>query len=215
MDPLISAVPDPTTAHRRRSQAERVAESDRRMLEAAMQLIASHGYTQTTLEAIGLAAGYSRGLVQHRFGSKDKLLEALIAKIESDYRTRLLPRLHGLSGLEALECQIDSYLEGMDAPSVSSRAFFVLMLESIGPAPQVRHAFADIGVRWQQALAKQIVKGQHKKQIRHDVDPDMEAQLLVAAVRGLRLQSMLSPETSDIARAIAAIKTDLRRRLAA
>lgn len=185
------------------------------MLDAAMELIASHGYTQTTLEAIGLAAGYSRGLVQHRFGSKDKLLEALIARIASDYRARLLPRLHGLSGLEALECQIDAYLEGMDAPSVSSRAFFVLMLESIGPAPQVRHAFADISVRWQQALAKQIAKGQQKKQIRQDADPDMEAQLLVATVRGLRLQSMLSPETSDIARAIAAIKSDLRRRLAA
>lgn len=212
---MISVAESPKPTHRRRSQAERVAESDRRMLEAAMQLIASHGYTQTTLEAIGVAAGYSRGLVQHRFGSKDKLLEALIAKIASDYRARLLPRLRGLSGLEALEGQIDAYLEGMDAPSVSSRAFFVLMLESIGPAPQVRHAFADISVKWQQALSKQIVKGQQKKQIRQDVDPDMEAQLLVAAVRGLRLQSMLSPGTSDIARAIAAIKTDLRRRLAA
>lgn len=185
------------------------------MLDAAMELIASHGYTQTTLEAIGLAAGYSRGLVQHRFGSKDKLLEALIARIASDYRERLLPRLRGLSGLEALEAQIDAYLEGMDAPSVSSRAFFVLMLESIGPAPQVRHAFADISVRWHEALSRQIVKGQQKGQIRQDADAQMEAQLLVAAVRGLRLQSMLSPETSDIARAIAAIKTDLRRRLAA
>lgn len=206
---------EPELASRRRTQAERVAESDRRMLEAAMRLIATHGYTQTTLESIGVEAGYSRGLVQHRFGSKDKLLEALIAKIASDYRERLLPRLRGLSGLESLEAEIDSYLEGMDKPSVSSRAFFVLMLESIGPAPQVKHAFADISVRWHQALARQIVKGQEKGQIRKDVDADMEAQLLIAAVRGLRLQSMLSPESSNISRAITALKRDLRRRFAA
>jgi AcrR family transcriptional regulator len=205
----------PAPRVQRRTQAERVAESDRRMLEAAMRLIAQRGYSQTTLEAIGVEAGYSRGLVQHRFGSKDKLLEALINKVADDHRERLLPRLRGLSGIEALECEVDSYLEGVDTPSVNSRAFFVLMLESIGPAPHVRAAFADISLRWHEALAGQIRKGQQKGQIRADADPAMEAQLLIAAVRGLRLQSMLAPETSNIALPLAALKQDLRRRLLA
>jgi len=198
----------------RRTQAERVAESDRRMLDAALRLIATRGYSQTTLEAIGLEAGYSRALVQHRFGSKDKLLEALIGEIAQAHRARLLPRLKGLAGLDAIEVEIDCYLEGMDDPPMHSRAFFVLMSESIGPAQHVRHAFADIGSRWQRALAAQITKGQKSGQIRRDADPKMEAQLLIAAVRGLRLQSMLSPGEGSIAEAIAALKRDLRRRLA-
>jgi AcrR family transcriptional regulator len=200
---------------RRRTQAERVAESDRRMLDAAMRLIATRGYSLTTLESIGVEAGYSRGLVQHRFGSKDKLLEALIAKIAQAHRERLLPRLKGLTGLAALECEIDCYLEGMDDPPMHSRAFFVLMSEAIGPAQHVRHAFAEISARWHAALAGQIVKGQKAGEIQRDVDPKMEAQLLIAAVRGLRLQSMLAPGAGDIAAAIAALKRDLRRRLAA
>ncbi|MBI5258957.1 MAG: TetR/AcrR family transcriptional regulator [Burkholderiales bacterium] len=209
-----SAAPPEGAPSPRRTQAERVAESDRRMFEAAMRLIASRGYTPTTLEAIGTEAGYSRGLVQHRFGSKDKLLEALINKIADDHRERLLVRLRGLSGLQALECEIDAYLEGMDDPPVNSRAFFVLMLESIGPAPQIRHAFDEISTRWHQALAGQIAKGQQQGRIRAGLNPQMEAQLLIATVRGLRTQSMLSPHTRNIASAIAALKAQLRERFA-
>lgn len=213
--PAAAASAAPPARAPRRTQAERVAESDHRMLEAAMRLIASGGYSLTTLASIGEEAGYSRGLVQHRFGSKDKLLEALINKIADDHRERLLPKLRGLDGIAALECEIDSYLEGVDQPSVSSRAFFVLMLESIGPAPHIRQAFAEISERWHAALAGQIRKGQKSGEIRKDADPTMEAQLLIAAVRGLRMQSMLSPETSRIAGPLDALKRDLRRRLLA
>ena len=55
---------------RRLTQAERTAISDRRMLDAAIELICTHGTHQTTLQALGRASGYSRGLVTYRFGSK-------------------------------------------------------------------------------------------------------------------------------------------------
>ena len=86
----------------RRTQAARVAESDTRMLDAAMRLVAARGYMQTTLEAIGVEAGYSRGLVSHRFGSKDRLLEELVNRVTEDFRQGLLQRLRGRSGLEAV-----------------------------------------------------------------------------------------------------------------
>ena len=54
------------TAPPRRTQAERVAESDTRMLQAALRLVATRGYSQATLEAIGAESGYSRGLVSHQ-----------------------------------------------------------------------------------------------------------------------------------------------------
>lgn len=202
-----------TTAPKsRRTQAERVAESDRRMLEAATHLIAKNGYTQTTLEAIGVEAGYSRGLVQHRFGNKDRLLDELIKKIAADHRERLLERMRGLSGIDALFCEIDCYLEGMDTPRDSSRAFFMLMQESLGPAPHIRSTFAAISARWHRALARQIETGQNAGQIRVDVDPAREAKLLIATARGLRMQAMLNPQTSDISSAIETFKDGLRAR---
>jgi AcrR family transcriptional regulator len=197
----------------RRTQAERVAESDARMLQAAMRLVASRGYAQTTLEAIGLEAGYSRGLVSHRYGSKDKLLEELVNRVIDDFRGGLLQRLRGLTGLDALFCEIDCYLEGMDDPPLASRAFFVLMLESIGPAPQIREHFVRFGKRWQTSLARTLTKGQQAGSIRSDVVPAEEARLLIATLRGLRTQSMLDPAGSNIARDIAALKHALRQRL--
>lgn len=212
-EPDTASADAPAAVRARRTQAERVAESDRRMLDAAMRLIATRGYSQTTLESIGVEAGYSRGLVQHRYGSKDKLLEALIAQLAADHRERLLVRLRGLPPLDALDCEIDGYLEGMDDPPVNARAFFVLMMESIGPAPQIRHAFAQLGARWHDALQRQIEKGQAQGSVCADVDPAVEAQLLIATVRGLRTQSMLDPSLSDIAAATAALKQQLRARL--
>jgi AcrR family transcriptional regulator len=205
---------DPASAKRvRRTQAERVAESDRRMIEAATRLIATRGYTHTTLEATGTEAGYSRGLVQHRFGTKDRLLEELIAQIARDFRERLLVRMKGLSGLDAIFCEIDCYLEGMDDPPVKSRAFFVLMLESIGPAPHIRHVFAGISTRWHKAIARQMVVGQQQGLIRPEIDPVNEAQLLIATMRGLRTQSMLNPGSTNIALAAQALKDSLSARL--
>lgn len=204
---------DPSRPRVRRTQAERVAESDRRLIKAAIRLIARVGYTHTTLESIGVEAGYSRGLVQHRFGSKERLLEELIKHITADYRERLLVRLQGLHGMDALFCEIDCYLEGMDMPAERSLAFFMLMQESLGPVPQIRATFAAISARWHRALTRQIEIGQQTGQIRSDIDPASEAQLLIATLRGLRMQSMLDPQTSNTALSIESLKNNLCARL--
>ena len=60
----------PAARARPRTQAERTALSDRRMLEAAIRLIIERGTAGTTLREIGERAGYSRGLASYRFGNK-------------------------------------------------------------------------------------------------------------------------------------------------
>src|SRR5690348_17433798 len=77
--PAVSA--RETAKKPRRTQPERVAESDARMLAAALRLIGERGYRGTSLAAIGEAAGYSRGLVHERFGSKSGLLWALVKQL--------------------------------------------------------------------------------------------------------------------------------------
>jgi AcrR family transcriptional regulator len=198
---------------RRRTQAERVAESDRRMLDAATALIARAGYSGATLESIGSEAGYSRQLVAQRFGSKDKLLETVISGHGDTLRERASQRRLNLSGLQALFTEVDSYLQALDAPSVQSRAFFVLMLESAGPAPQFRPVFAAITARWQDSLSDTIAEAQAQGAIRKDIDPRMEALLLIATLRGVRIQSLMDPSRSNVPEAINAIKLGLAERL--
>ena len=53
----------------RLTQADRSALSERRMLEAAVELMGERGYEQTTLAAIGEADRNSRGHPTHLFGA--------------------------------------------------------------------------------------------------------------------------------------------------
>ena len=59
------------------------------MLAAATALIAQHGSRALTLAAVGEAAGYSRGIVSHHFGSRENLLRAVMR----DAQTFTLPDL--------------------------------------------------------------------------------------------------------------------------
>ena len=70
---------------RRRTQAERSAETRQRLLAAAIDLICESGFHDLTLEKVANHAGVSRGAVQHHFGTRVELLLALIHDFSPDY----------------------------------------------------------------------------------------------------------------------------------
>src|SRR5258705_9621681 len=93
----------------RRPQAERRAQSERRLLDAATRLIADQGFSKTTLAQIGAKAGYSRGLVNERFGSKAELVQVLADEFQTYFaHDQLEPALADKHGLEALLVTIDT-----------------------------------------------------------------------------------------------------------
>jgi AcrR family transcriptional regulator len=183
------------------------------MLDAAISLIATHGYSATTLEAIGVEAGYSRQLVAQRFGSKDRLLEALISRYAHSLRQRATEGRASLSGLAALYNEIDTYLHALNAASVESRAFFVLMLESAGPVSQLRPMFASFTAQWEAKLLREMHDGQVQGSLRPDIDARTEARLLIATLRGVLIHSMIDLQASDVPAALNALKVALTERL--
>ena len=86
----------------RRPHAERREEAEERMLQAAVTIVAERGLENLTLAECGEAAGYSRGLAAHYFGSKDGLIKEIGAHIVNDYTRRQRtdrPNRIGLPGL--------------------------------------------------------------------------------------------------------------------
>src|SRR5437899_2536302 len=69
------------------SQEQRSSESSRRLLSAAIELIAEKGFERTTAVEIGVRAGYSRAMVRARYGTKEALLETLL---RSEYEPMFL-----------------------------------------------------------------------------------------------------------------------------
>jgi AcrR family transcriptional regulator len=70
---VISPVPPPVQRHRR----QRLDEEQRReqIIAGCVQVLAEHGYQQTSFALIAQAAGVSKGLIWHYFSDRDTLME--------------------------------------------------------------------------------------------------------------------------------------------
>lgn len=62
----------------RRSQEERSAETRRRLIDAAMEVLREEGYANLTISKVTQSAGLTNGAMQHHFISRDDLLLALL-----------------------------------------------------------------------------------------------------------------------------------------
>jgi len=73
----------------RRTQAERTAATRERILAAVVASIAEQGFGRTTASEIAKRAGVTWGAVQHHFGAKDGILEAVLEQSFAHLAERL------------------------------------------------------------------------------------------------------------------------------
>lgn len=183
----------PTNRHQERSEL-----STRRLLEAAGDLIAEGGYEAMTLAAVGERAGYSRGLVTARFGSKDQLLKALVERIVDRWNHRnVLPRTAGASGRESIVILIGAIAEQMARDPTDVRVLYALMFEALGPIPELRSTFVEFHATMRADLASFVRKGLRDGSVAPGSSPTKEAALIVAGLRGIGYQWRLDPDGFD------------------
>jgi AcrR family transcriptional regulator len=209
-----AATPAPDAPRKRRTQPERVAESDRRLLAAALHLIGERGYRGTSLAAIGEAAGYSRGLVHERFGSKAGLLWALVKHMLRVWNLDSRARGHtGQIGIEGLCDQLDNHRRAVKQER-SIRAFYALMFEALGPTPDLLPEFRGLHDEFRAEIEKTLRAGIEAGSIRKDIDPKAQAAILLATQRGIAFQWLLDPDRFPLDAAYDELKRNLRRTLA-
>ncbi|MEO8604540.1 MAG: TetR/AcrR family transcriptional regulator [bacterium] len=165
---------------------------------AALKLIAARGYDRTSLQAIGDEAGYSRGLVSHRFGSKEGLLWAIFEHTFGEWKTeRLMPRIGERVGIEALQAIVEASRAAMRSAPDKMRAFYAMLFESLGALEVLRPKVAEFHRRQRQAVAAAIAAGIERGSVRGDVDPAREAALFMSMLRGAAYQWVLDPRGVD------------------
>lgn len=71
------------TPHRRKRipQTERVESTQRKLIDAALQLLHEEGFKGATLQAIARKAEVSLGALQHHFKTRDALMERLVQEV--------------------------------------------------------------------------------------------------------------------------------------
>jgi AcrR family transcriptional regulator len=204
----------PTTSPKNLHQ-ERSELSTKRLLEAAGELIVEGGYHTMTLAAVGQRAGYSRGLVTARFGSKDKLLVALVDRIIFRWSHRnLLPRTEGHPGGESIVILLDAIAVQARRDPGAMRVLYALMFEALGPIPELRDTFVDFHRAMRDDLARLVREGVRDGSVAKGTSPANEAALIVGSLRGIAYQWRLDPDGFDPVPALRYLTTTTAVRLA-
>ena len=183
----------------RRTQEERKAESERRIIRAAVELFATQGYLKTTMNQVGEAAGYTGGLVSHRFGSKEGLLKAVIERITQRFlEDQLRPSVEAESAEEAVRAMIDIYLREVTIRQSRIRALYVIMGEALGAVPEVREDIARLNDGFRNRLANLARRGIESGEFSAGVDPEAAGILILGLLRGVTMQALADPKAIDL-----------------
>ncbi|GAA6140445.1 TetR/AcrR family transcriptional regulator [Hydrogenophaga sp. 5NK40-0174] len=192
----------PQTKERRRTQEERRAEAESRLLASAVKLLGQKGVAGTTLSEIGVHAGYSRGLVAHHYGNKERFLRAVATYIAKVYRSKLPPEGLTNGGIQPVLDYVDAYVAEKGEPLGAVVAMFSEALISGGPLKADMLALNDVSIDY---LAGIIRLGKKTGEIREDIDPEAMAVMIIGMLRGVSAQYALNlqrPQRTDVARQI-------------
>ena len=178
----------------RRTQAERTALSDARMLRAAVELICTKGTTRTTLKEVGELAGYSRGLASHRFGTKDQLFTFIVRSVGELWLKELSFAVQDQVGVRAIGAAVDAHQAFITQGSNNIRAFYILWFNSIGPDPSLREVVTNIHRRRQRDVENWIRKAVVNKELSPSINYRGAAQNFCAAIIGIVYQWLADPD---------------------
>jgi AcrR family transcriptional regulator len=197
---------------RKREQSQLSRE---RLIEAATRLFAERGYRDASVQAIGEAAGISRGSIFWHFGSKEGLLWAVVQRAFTRWEAEtLVPEVGEARGEEAIGRALRAHRRFLADDGGTLRLLFVLMFEALGPRPELAGEFArlhrDLRVLATPWLEEAVADGD----FRDDVHPESIVTLIIGTLGGIVYQYLLDAEGVDLDRCYADLERVLQRGLA-
>jgi AcrR family transcriptional regulator len=179
------------------AKTPRAERTQQRILDAAGQCFAANGYARTTVEDVASRAGVSKGLVHHHFGTKERILEAVLE--------RTLARWEEVCRFESLASG-RSVCEGIAAMQRASIAYArenpalralieldvrVLLDSGFG------HAVRGVMQRQRAALAAALRVGKESGELREDLDVERAADV-VFIHHIAYIEHVIDPEWVDV-----------------
>jgi TetR/AcrR family transcriptional regulator, regulator of biofilm formation and stress response len=191
---------------RSRPRQERSGQTRQRLLDAALEILAAGGPGAVTHRAVAERADVSLGGATYHFASRYGLFEELyrlhlrrVRERAEDLRDLLALREDGSpSPRDRLASGLTSYLEqGVREDRAGSLATFELALERARD-PALRRRLRSAAAE-SDALAARLLRELGS------ADPESDAELLIAALSGLRLTWLAQGERSAFAERIPAL----------
>ena len=197
-----------------RTQVERRAEAETRLLATARVLIARRGWTGTTLAEVGEAAGYSRGLAGHYFGSKTGLLRAITQQINNSFFAELKKAPPVAPGVEGVVSFVSVYLSRTDPEWTNTRALLLLMTEALLDDSENSDQMVNYNASVLEYLKENIRLGIANGEIDKSISPGVGAEFILGSLRGMMLQRLLHGGDAGVMAIRKHVLTLVRRSLA-
>lgn len=169
----------------------RVIESDNKMVEQTIILLSEGGISAVTLEAVGVNAGYSRGLVSRRYGSKDGLLIRVLNVLEQWVDHNIEDVTLDRTGLDAINALVLALASHINTESVYYRAYFWLWFYGLEKHAEVNQSLLQVRQLIVQRILTCLKQAQDERQLSKHADLEMIADLIMAPVVGLIHQWMI------------------------
>lgn len=182
-----------------RKNPERRADSNQRIIQAAMELFAEKGYQRTTLIQIGQRAGFTGTLVSNRFGSKERVLRAVLAQILNRFEGREdapTPPDKNVAG--HLSRFVAMYLNDVAEQGARIQALYVLMGEALGALPEISEEIVKVNTVFREEISGILQVGIENGEFNKNLDADLSATMIVGLLRGIAMQFLTEPDNLDL-----------------
>ena len=178
-----------------------------RILRAATELFAAHGYRGASLEAVAQRVGITRQGVLHYFPSKVHLLVGVLDLRDQDDAARIEHEHAGETLEEGLLAAVRHNQSAPDLP----RLYTVLAAESVDPGHPGHAHFRERYSTLRAALGMAVAEAQAAGELTDAIAPEHLAAVLGAVMDGLQLQFLLDPESVDMVQPLADLLAAFRR----
>jgi AcrR family transcriptional regulator len=170
-----------------RTRKKQPAVTKRRILEAAGEEFARHGYAGTGLDAIVTRAELTKGALFHHFSDKRAMAVAWIEEVLApSVEERWIAPVAELASLDAVKGFFRARCLEMETTDATSA--WVTMTAGASIADDVLAASLDqVFTAWREALAVMLERGKSEGWIHRSIQPAAEAVFLVSAIAGFCL----------------------------
>ncbi|WP_179107057.1 TetR/AcrR family transcriptional regulator [Variovorax sp. KK3] len=174
-----------------RTQQERRAEAEAKLLATARRLIARRGWAGTTLADVGEEAGYSRGLAGHYFGNKAGLLRAITEQINNNMMEEVRKAPPAEPGLASILAFIGIYLGRKDPAWTNTRSLLNLLTHALLEGSEHADLMVNFNVSMFKYIEDQVRTGIDRGEIDPTLSPPIAAEFIVGTLRGVVLQRLV------------------------
>jgi AcrR family transcriptional regulator len=182
----------------RSQRARQALDTRRRLIAAAGDLFAERGYAGSSVAAIGEAAGASRGLVNFHFGSKEKLLWAVVEDFVRELEEQVLVAAAGRTGIDAVRAAIDAQKRMVLERPARARLLYRLLFEAIDERRGLNEQFGALMGRWQAVSHEWWQQGIAAGQVDPSLNHAAVVGFVMGAIRGIALDWLIAPESVDL-----------------